>query len=253
LPEPTMEWPPQAIIAWAAQRFGERLVVSSSFGNPEGTALLHMVAQTAPHVPVVWVNTGFLFPETLAFQEVLTRRLGLRVVELMPRLSPEEQALAYGPALWSRDPDLCCQLRKVEPLFSYLQGYDAWMTAIRRGQTPARAQVQVLEEHRLPTADGFRPGQLITKINPLAGWSREQVWQYLDAHQLPYNPLLDQGYTSLGCIQCTRRMALASDRGDDRTGRWWGQGKTECGLHTRTVRLEAGGSSGGAGWAISPR
>lgn len=238
--EPTLEWRPEAIIAWAAQRFWERLVVSSSFGNPEGTALLHMVARTAPWVPVVWVNTGFLFPETLAFREALTRRLGLRVVELVPRLSPEEQAQEYGPDLWARDPDLCCQLRKVEPLFGYLESYDAWMTAIRRGQTPARAQVHVLEEHRLPPLAGAGPGKVITKVNPLAAWSREQVWRYLETHQVPYNPLLDQGYTSLGCTHCTRRVAGAGRRGDDRSGRWWGQGKTECGLHTRTVAIRPG-------------
>lgn len=235
-----MEWRPEAVIAWAAQRFAGRLVVSSSFGNPEGTALLHMVAQTAPSLPVAWVNTGFLFPETRAFREELADRLGLQVVELVPRLSPEDQAQAYGPALWERDPDLCCQLRKVEPLFTWLQGYDGWMTAIRRGQTPNRAQVQVLEDHRLPSADGSRPGKVITKINPLAAWSREQVWRYLEAHQLPYNPLLDQGYTSLGCVQCTRRVAVAGSRQDDRSGRWWGQGKTECGLHTQTIAVRPG-------------
>lgn len=238
--EPTLEWRPEAIIAWAARRFQGRLIVSSSFGNPEGTALLHMVARTAPGLPVVWVNTGFLFPETVAFQETLARHLGLRVVELAPSLSPEKQAEQYGPALWARDPDLCCQLRKVEPLFNYLQGYDAWMTAIRRGQTAARAQVQVLEEHRLPPAGGSGVGKTITKINPLAAWSREQVWRYLESHQVPYHPLLDQGYTSLGCIHCTRRVAAAAHRGDDRSGRWWGQEKTECGLHTRTVLVRPG-------------
>ncbi|BAS29167.1 phosphoadenylyl-sulfate reductase [Limnochorda pilosa] len=231
---PTLDWKPEETIRWAVEQLGKGLVVSSSFGNPEGTALLHMVAQVDPSVPVAWVNTGFLFPETVAFQERLSRRLGLRVVEVVPRLTPEEQAARYGDDLWARDPDLCCRIRKVEPLFTLLQGYDAWMTAIRRGQTEARTGARVVEEHHLQPVHPVGPGRTITKINPLAGWSRQQVWAYLDAHDLPYNPLLDEGYPSLGCVQCTRRVAPAGARVDDRSGRWWGSQKTECGLHTAT-------------------
>lgn len=231
---PTLEWPPEETIRWAVGRFSPRLLVSSSFGNPEGTVLLHMVSRVDPSVPVAWVNTGFLFSETLAFQAEFSRRMGLRVVELVPRWTPEGQASRFGDALWDRDPDLCCQIRKVDPLFEALQEYDAWMTGIRRGQTAARAEVAVVEQHRLPARHPSQAAKTITKINPLARWSRQQVWAYLEEHALPYNPLLDQGYPSLGCVQCTRRVAPPGTRVDDRSGRWWGSEKTECGLHTGT-------------------
>lgn len=225
--------PPEEVLTWAATTFRPRIALTTSFGGGAGLVLAHMLASVAPDVPVILINTGFLFPETLALKETYARRFGLRIVEVHPRLSPQEQERQFGPALWSRDPDLCCHLRKVEPMERVLAGLDAWITGLRREQSHTRAHVRVLEWHE-------SQGRPLLKVNPLAHWTRAQVEAYLHQHDLPQNPLLIRGYRSIGCTHCTRPVAEGEA---ERAGRWWGHEKTECGLHTFTRRLAALGSA----------
>jgi phosphoadenosine phosphosulfate reductase len=171
------------------------------------------------HPTVFYLQTDLLFPETLELRDRLTEKLGIQFTEIRPDLSLEEQAQEYGETLWQRNPDLCCQLRKVEPLRRLLAGKKAWITAIRRDQSPMRASTRVIAWDRANN---------LLKISPLAGWTREQVWTYLYEHDLPYNPLHDQGYPSIGCYPCTLPVAAG---GSERSGRWVGTGKLECGIH----------------------
>ncbi len=204
---------PEAILAWAVRTFGERLVLTLSFGGP-GVALAHMLRQLEARVPVVFLDTRMLFPETYAFRDEFAARYGLTVLTASPEEDP-------GP-LYRTDPDACCRIRKVEPMRRVLARYDAWVSALRRDQSAARAGTEVVEHD---VVDG-RP---LVRIHPLAFWSRAQVWDYLVRHGVPYHPLLDRGYTSLGCWPCTRSTAAGED---ERAGRWSGRAKTECGLHT---------------------
>lgn len=218
--------PPQTVLRWVWERFGARSGISCSFGGPGGVVLASMAARERLPIPILFIDTDFLFPETYAMKERLEREWGLTVRTGRAALSPEAQEEAYGPALWSREPDLCCRIRKVEPMASLLQEIDCWVTALRRDQSPTRRTTRLIETHRLGD------GRMILKVNPLFDWSRKQLWQYVHEHQLPYNPLLDEGYGSLGCIHCTAR----TEGGDERAGRWVGRDKTECGLHTFTER-----------------
>ncbi len=217
--------PADAILQWAIDRFPGRAALSVSFGGG-GVLLAHMLSTIDRSVPVLFIDTGFLFPETLEFKNDFVARYGLTVRELKPAYDP-------GP-LYERDPDACCRIRRVEPLERALVDYDAWVSALRRDQSPARAATEVVEYHE---SDG-RP---VIKVHPLAQWTRADVWQYLRDHNVPYHPLLDQGYTSIGCWPCTHPNTDASD---ERAGRWTGTGKTECGLHTftRTQRVSSGES-----------
>lgn len=221
---PSSEATAQEVLTWAIQRFRPRVMLSCSFGGPGGMVLAHMLAQCAPDVPVYFIDTGFLFPETYRLRQTFAASYGLQVIDFTPTLTPVEQATQYGDALWETDPDACCRLRKVEPMARALTQVDAWITALRRDQSSTRAGVDLVEEHA-------SQGRTIWKINPLAHWTRRQVWQYLLDHRVPYNPLLDDGYQSIGCMQCTARTASTTD---ERSGRWQGHAKTECGLHTFT-------------------
>lgn len=216
--------PPEELLRWTAAAFGDRAGLTCSFGGG-GLVLAHMAARVAPRLPVIFIDTDFLFPETVALKDDFVHRYGLHLVELHPQQTPAEQAGVHGDRLWERDPDLCCALRKVEPMERALQGLDAWITGLRQDQSAARAGVAPLEYHQLPD------GRPLLKVLPLARWSRNQVWSYILEHGVPYNPLLDQGYKSIGCTHCTRPTA---DGEDERAGRWAGRGKTECGLHTFT-------------------
>lgn len=217
---------PEEILGSVCGEYGPRAGLTCSFGGA-GLVLAHMVSRVAPETPVIFLNTGFLFPETLALRDEFAQRYGLNLVELHPRLTPEEQSLVHGDALWERDPDLCCQIRKVEPMQRALDGLDAWITGLRREQSATRADIRPLEYHEL------QDGRPILKVMPLFNWTRREVWDYIWRNDLPYNPLLDRGYASIGCTHCTRPVA---DGEDERAGRWSGQGKTECGLHTSTRR-----------------
>ncbi|MCL8208230.1 MAG: phosphoadenylyl-sulfate reductase [Actinomycetia bacterium] len=210
--------PPETIVAWAWDTFGDRLALASSFGA-EDMCLIDMLTRVTKTPRVFYLDTGVLFPETYALIHETEQRYGFRAERVLPRLTLEEQAERYGDGLWARDPDTCCMIRKVEPLTRYLAGVEAWMTGIRRDQTPFRANARVVERD-----EKFG----VIKVNPLARWRWEQVWAYLQARGVPYNPLHDQGYPSIGCAPCTRAVRPGED---PRAGRWAGFGKTECGLH----------------------
>jgi len=208
------------VLAWAAARFAPRLAFAFGFG-PEGCVLLDLIGRHRLDVDVFTLDTGLLFPETQALWRRLERRYGLVIRSVQPELSVDAQARALGDRLWEREPDRCCHLRKVQPLARALRGHDAWISAIRRDQTPARASARVLDHD---------PVHGLVKINPLAGWTRARVWDHLTTHDVPVSTLHARGYPSVGCIPCTSAVAPGED---ERAGRWRGQGKTECGLHSR--------------------
>ena len=215
--------PPQDLIDWAVGRFESwRVVVTTAFGM-EGCALIDMLARTSKPITVTYLDTHFFFPETYALRDRLSERYPtLRFVNAGTPLTPEEQAARYAPELWKSDPDKCCMLRKVVPMWDLMKGADVWLTGIRRDQSPARADTRVVEwDWRFD----------VLKINPFAYWTRHQVWDYVRSNDVPYNPLHDQGYPSIGCTHCTTPV-LGSEIGEySRAGRWAGTEKKECGLH----------------------
>ena len=215
---------PEQLLAWASDTFSPRVGISCSFGGPGGIILAHMAYRLGRRIPLLFIDTDFLFPETYELKESLRAKWGLAIRTARALLSEGEQAAIHGDRLWERDPDRCCEIRKVRPMVELLQDLDCWITSLRRDQSPSRADTETFELHRL--ADGRE----ILKLNPLCHWTRKDVWRYVAEHKLPYNPLLDQGYKSLGCTHCTAPV----DGGDERAGRWHGHAKTECGLHTFT-------------------
>lgn len=215
---------PAQILLWAADTFGDRLTLACSFGGTTGMVLLHLARQAVPGIDVFTIDTGFLFPETIALRERVAGRFALNLRVLTPAQTPAEQAAAHGDALWERDPDRCCALRKVEPAVRALSGRDAWVTGVRRDQARTRESVE-------PIAWDAVNG--LYKIAPLWNWTEAQVLEYARENDVPLNPLHDDGYPSIGCTHCTRRVA---DGDDLRAGRWAGTGKTECGLHLRPAR-----------------
>lgn len=209
---------PQDILAWAAEQWGSWMALSCSFSGPAGMVLVDMVATIAPKTAVFYIDTSLLFAETYQLVRQVRDRYGLNIRAAQPRKTLDEQAASEGDALWSRDPQRCCHARKVLPLAEALAPYDAWITGVRRDSAPTRAQTQVVE---------WSAKYNLVKLNPLAFWNERDVWRYIHAHNVPYNPLLDQGYRSIGCRTCT--SLPTSD--DPRSGRWVGFNKTECGLH----------------------
>jgi phosphoadenosine phosphosulfate reductase len=216
--------PTEEILAWAWERFRERAAIGTSFQGA-GLVMIHLAKQHGLPFPVFTLDTGLLFPETIALKQRLEDFFGLAIESLVPDLTVEEQADINGPELWKRTPDLCCTIRKVLPLRDKLAGLNCWVTGVRREQSATRAQTGILEVYAFDEATG----RDIVKLNPMANWSREAVWKYLHDHKIPYNPLHDQGYRSIGCQPCTRRVAEGDD---ERAGRWTGFGKVECGIHT---------------------
>jgi phosphoadenosine phosphosulfate reductase len=212
-------WKPEQVLAWAFQTYGDNIAMATGFGV-EGMALLDIAFRVNPDVKVFTGDTEFLFPETYDLIDRVEARYGTKVERLYSELTPEEQERAYGKALWARDPDQCCSLRKVEPLRRKLASLDAWVTAIRRDQTSERAGVQ-----KVDWDEKFN----LVKISPLADWTREAIWSYVVKHDVPYNPLHDRNYPSIGCTHCTRAVQPGED---PRAGRWAGFRKTECGLHS---------------------
>lgn len=204
------------LVERAFELFGERIALVSSFGA-ESSVLLHLVADVNRDVPVVFIDTLRLFPETLAYRDTLVERIGLTNVRTV---APDEATLrAKDPyrAAWMTDADLCCRIRKTEPLAGALAGFDAWFTGRKRFQAATRAQIQLFEQ------DGAR-----VKVNPLATWSSAELKAYIAAHGLPAHPLVAQGYPSIGCVPCTSKVKPGED---ERAGRWRGLDKTECGIH----------------------
>ncbi len=210
--------PPEAILRWALAEFGPDIALATGFGA-EGCVLIDMVADITRNARIFFLDTDLLFPETYALRDQLEARYGIRLERQTTRLSLNAQAAQYGERLWERQPDLCCQLRKVNPLAEVLVGLRAWITAIRRDQTPARAQARIVERD---------PKFGLIKINPLATWSSIDVWKYIAQRDVPHNLLHKRGYRSIGCAPCTSPV---QDGEDARAGRWRGTGKTECGLH----------------------
>jgi phosphoadenosine phosphosulfate reductase len=223
---------PETILRWACERF-TRVGFTCSFGGT-GIVLAHMIGTLMLPIPIYFLDTDYLFAETYETRKGFAERYGLRVIDVHPDMTVEEQARRYGEDLYRRDPDLCCNLRKVEPMRQVLGSLDAWISGLRRDQSAARAAVEVLERHVL------EDGRDILKINPLAHWSREDAARYISENNLPQNPLADRGYKSIGCWPCTVRVG--ADAGE-RDGRWAGTGKTECGLHTFTRKADEGPGS----------
>ena len=209
---------PERMIAWVGERFGTDAVLACSFGS-EDCALVDMIARTSPRIGIFYLDTGLLFEETLATRDRLQERYGIRPIAFRPELTVAEQADVYGEALWAREPDRCCEMRKVRPLAAALAGRLCWISGLRRDQAPTRAGTPLIQWDAR-----FR----LVKCNPLARWTSEDVWEYIRLHDVPYNPMHDRGFPSIGCWPCTRAVAAGED---PRAGRWSGTGKTECGLH----------------------
>ena len=211
--------PAERILAWAAAVV-PRFAVTSSFGA-ESAVLLHMLSSVAPEVPVLFLDTDLHFSETIDYRRRLARDLALTVVDVRAALSPAQQALRFGDRLFDRDPDACCGLRKTEPLRRALTNYDGWATGVRRVQTPERATTPVVEARR-------HDDRWLVKVAPLAAWDDADVLAYQQRHDLPFHPLVNAGYRSIGCAPCTQPVA---EDDDPRAGRWSAFAKTECGLH----------------------
>ena len=210
---------PEDVLRWAFDNFGDKVALASSFGGASGSVLMDMAAKLNPKVKVFYLDTDFLFPETYVLIEETSKRYGIKPIAYKSELTPERQAELHGEALWSREPDLCCDLRKVEPNARALAGLDAWVTGIRRDQSGSRDRIGIVE-----WSNKFG----LVKINPVAHWDRKRVWDYILQNKIPYNMLLDQGYKSIGCTHCTRAVGAKED---ERAGRWPGMDKVECGLH----------------------
>jgi phosphoadenosine phosphosulfate reductase len=208
---------PQEILELAFSKFAN-IAFACSFGA-EDVALVDMIVKIKPDAKIFYLDTDVLFAETYETIERIKEKYAPNLIKYSPAITLEEQAEQYGEALWAKDPDLCCSLRKVEPLQRALDGLDAWITGIRREQAPTRANAGVIEVDR--------KFQLI-KFNPIALWKDKDVWNYIKENEVPYNPLHDQGYPSIGCLHCTRAVKPGED---PRAGRWSGTMKTECGLH----------------------
>ena len=209
------------ILRWAWDTFGPKAAASSSF-QTQSMPLLHLIAQVCPEMPVIFLDTGFHFPETLAFRDELQARFGLNLIIARPSIEKNQLIAQYGEGLYRRDPDLCCYINKVEPMRRALSGFQAWISGVRRDQTVNRQNLPVLEAQTT--------GPL--KIYPLLEWTRQQVYEYIDQHQLPSHPLSAMGYSSIGCAPCTRPTLPGES---ERDGRWSGTDKTECGLHLNLV------------------
>lgn len=215
-------WKAEQVLSWAFASYGENVAIATGMGA-EGMVLLDIASRINPDMKVFTGDTEFLFPETYDLIDRVEERYGIKIERILSELSPEEQEREFGPKLWARNPDQCCSLRKVEPLRRKLATLDAWMTAIRRGQTPDRAGAKKVD---------WDPKFDLVKINPLADWTHQMVWNYIVKHDVPYNPLHNRNYPSIGCTHCTRAIQPGED---SRAGRWSGFGKTECGLHTPAV------------------
>lgn len=209
---------PEAILTWAVAQFYPRLTMATAFG-PEGNCIIHMLAEIEPRVRIFNLETGYQFPETLELRERIKQRYGIAVEYVVPEMTVPEYEAEHGGPLYVIRPDQCCYDRKVLPLRRAVIGYDAWVSAIRRDQTGDRAAASVVQ---------WDAKFSLVKINPLLAWTKKDVWNFIVKHDIPYNPLHDRGYPSIGCWPCTAAVGAGED---DRAGRWRGTGKKECGLH----------------------
>ena len=205
------------VLDWVATTFGHRTAVACSMAD---AVLPHVVAQHVPWVDTLFLETGYHFAETIGTRDAVEASMQLTIVDVLPRLTVAQQDAEHGKDLFARDPGLCCQLRKVEPLARTLAGYEAWITGVRRDEGPTRADTPLVT---------WDEKNGLVKVNPLATWTFDEVLAYADEHDVIVNPLVHDGYPSIGCAPCTRRVAPGED---PRAGRWAGLDKTECGLHT---------------------
>lgn len=213
----------EEFICWSLRRFrGWRTTFATSFGM-EGCALIDMYAQRGKPMEIVYLDTGFFFDETLDLIERMKERYPhLSFVNRGTSLSPEEQAETYGERLWEKNPDLCCKLRKVDPMAAVMRSSDIWISSIRRSQSPSRADLELIE---------WDDRWEVLKLSPLAFWERDEIWTYVQENDVPYNELHEQGFPTVGCTHCTRPVEGAAPSEYTRLGRWSGFEKTECGLH----------------------
>jgi phosphoadenosine phosphosulfate reductase len=218
----SQNWTAEEALRWGLWQFQTRLSIASSFGA-EDVVLIDMASRLGQPFRVFTLDTDFLFPETYSLIDAIEEHYHIKVERTHPELTPEAQAEKFGDALWARQPNQCCDIRKVEPLKKYLATLQAWVTGIRRDQAPTRANTRKLEWDE-------RFG--LVKLNPLADWTWTQVWDYIKENNVPYNPLHEQNYPSIGCTYCTRPVQAGED---PRAGRWSGTGKIECGLHIKTT------------------
>jgi phosphoadenosine phosphosulfate reductase len=210
---------PREVLRWAVETFFPKLTMATAFG-PEGCVILHLLSEIEPRVRVFNLETGYQFPETLELRDRIAERYGIEVELIRPDTTVAEyEAMNAGP-VYTTDPDRCCHDRKLGPLRRAIEGYDAWVSAIRADQSADRARARVV---------GWDAKFGLVKVNPLLGWTKRDVWAFVVANKVPYNPLHDRGFPSIGCWPCTRAVAPG---GDERAGRWAGQAKTECGLHS---------------------
>jgi len=215
--------PAEKVIPWTLERFGhQRVVMTTSFGM-EGCALIDMYAQHSKPVTVIYLDTMFFFPETYELRDRMVERYPhLNFVNRGTTMTPEEQAELYGPELWKRDPDMCCKIRKVDPMFPVMAEADVWITGLMRSQSKTRANLKLIE---------WDWKYQLLKVNPLAEWDRGRVWSYIQRNNVPYNTLHEQGYPTVGCTHCTKAVEGSRVGEYTRAGRWSEFGKTECGLH----------------------
>lgn len=208
--------PAERIIEWAFETFGPRFCVTSSFAD---AVLVHLASRVAPGVDVIFLDTGLHFPETLKVREQVRQSIPVTIRSIRPRQTVGQQDGEYGPRLFNKDPDACCELRKVQPLTRAMNDYDAWAAGLRRDESPTRARTAVVH---------YEFARSKVKVNPIAAWSQSDVDAYISRYNVPVNQLLKQGYGSVGCWPCTRRTQPGED---PRAGRWAMFDKTECGLH----------------------
>ena len=206
----------QEIVRWAVDTFGDGFAIASSM---EDGLMAHLASSVAPGVQVVFLDTGYHFAETIGTRDAVAATYDVRVRTVLPLLTVKQQDAEYGAELWRTDPTACCNLRKVEPLARALEPYTAWASGIRRDEAVTRRDVRVVE---------WDARRSMVKVNPIATWTQDQVDEYVAEHGVLLNPLLDDGYPSIGCAPCTRRVAPGED---PRSGRWAGSSKVECGLH----------------------
>ena len=217
---------PEKLLKWITKNLpNERVVMGTGFGPP-GIVLLDILFKVTKNISVFYIDTGFLFDQTYNLRDQLEKKYGFKFDKISTEITPKMQEKQYGKNLWEKDPDTCCNLRKVMPLREALDNYDIWITGIRKKQTQVRKQSSLIE---------FESRFEVIKINPLINWTHDEVWDYIKTHNLPYNPLHDNSYPSIGCKQCTSPVCAGED---DRSGRWKGKNKTECGLHqSNTITL----------------
>jgi phosphoadenosine phosphosulfate reductase len=213
---------PDALLHWASDQFGKTLVLGTGFG-PSGIVLIHRLVELGLSVKVFCLDTGVLFKQTYKLWKKVERRFDISIEKVSPILTLDGQRDLHKANLWESNPDRCCHIRKVLPLQKYLANKHAWITGLRRSQSERRGQTQPVH---------WDSENRVYKLSPLLNWSRERVWDYIHEHDLPYNPMHDDGFPSIGCIPCT---APADDQSDERSGRWKEMEKTECGIHLPTL------------------